>query len=85
MYRPAIGFAKAGATVCHHLGIAKYRHPRQYRRRPTLLLGTPEQRNQCEPTGGGQGIHWLELDEDIRVEGILAGRGDQTRRRCSAA
>ena len=24
--------------------------------------------------GEGLGIHWLQLDEDISVEGILAGR-----------
>lgn len=26
------------------------------------------------------GIHWDELDEDISIAGLLAGRGDQTRR-----
>ncbi|MXW86010.1 MAG: DUF2442 domain-containing protein [Boseongicola sp. SB0673_bin_14] len=26
-----------------------------------------------------RGIHWPELDEDISVAGLLAGRGDQTR------
>ena len=24
--------------------------------------------------GGGQGIHWPDLDEDISIEGLLAGR-----------
>ena len=26
-----------------------------------------------------RGIHWPELDEDVSVAGLLAGRGDQTR------
>jgi hypothetical protein len=25
------------------------------------------------------GIHWANIDEDITIEGLLAGRGDQTR------
>ena len=28
-----------------------------------------------------RGLHWEELDEDISVEGLLAGRGDMTNRR----
>ena len=31
------------------------------------------------------GLHWEELDEDISVAGLLAGRGDQTRRAVKAA
>ena len=52
---------------------------------PRLLHGTPEQRENWEPIGGGQGIHWPELDEDISVAGILGGRGDHTGTRRSAA
>jgi len=52
---------------------------------PRLLHGTPERRQHWELIGLGQGIHWPELDEDISVGGILAGRGDQTRVRRSAA
>lgn len=48
---------------------------------PRLLHGTPEQRDQWELIGRGQGIHWEALDEDISINGLLAGRGDQTRRR----
>lgn len=48
---------------------------------PRLLHGTPEQREQWELIGRGQGIHWEALDEDISINGLLAGRGDQTRRR----
>ncbi|OVZ95933.1 hypothetical protein CBW53_17905 [Yersinia frederiksenii] len=32
-----------------------------------------------------RGIHWDELDEDISVEGLLAGRGDVTQRPHHAA
>jgi hypothetical protein len=46
---------------------------------PRLLHGTPEQRLHWELIGLGQGIHWPELDEDISVAGILAGRGDRTK------
>jgi hypothetical protein len=52
---------------------------------PRLLHGTPEQRNQWELIGRGQGLHWEALDEDISVAGLLAGRGDQTRRRQAVA
>jgi hypothetical protein len=52
---------------------------------PRLLHGTPEQRRHWELIGLGQGIHWPDLDEDISVEGILAGRGDQTRARKAVA
>lgn len=52
---------------------------------PRLLHGTPEQREQWELIGRGQGIHWEALDEDISISGLLAGRGDQTRRRKDVA
>jgi len=52
---------------------------------PRLLHGTPEQRRHWELIGLGQAIHWPELDEDISVDGILAGRRDQTRARDAAA
>jgi hypothetical protein len=45
---------------------------------PKLLRATPEQRR--EVTISTRGLHWEALDEDISVEGLLAGRGDQTRR-----
>ena len=48
---------------------------------PRLLHGTPEQRTKWEMIGGGEGLHWEDLDEDISIAGLLAGRGDQTRRR----
>lgn len=45
---------------------------------PRLLAATPEQRAGFEISGGGTGLHWPALDEDISVAGLLAGRGDQT-------
>lgn len=41
---------------------------------PRLLNGTQEERACYELIGGGEGIHWPDLDEDISVEGLLAGR-----------
>ncbi len=52
---------------------------------PRLLDATPEQRTQCRIGVTGSGLHWEDLDEDISVEGLLAGRGDMTMRRPVAA
>ena len=41
---------------------------------PRLLHGSPEERERFELIGDGEGIHWPALDEDISVEGLLAGR-----------
>lgn len=41
---------------------------------PRLLHGTKTERENCELIGDGEGIHWPGLDEDISVEGLLAGR-----------
>ena len=41
---------------------------------PRLVHATPGERGNWELIGGGQGIHWLDLDEDISVENLLAGR-----------
>ena len=40
---------------------------------PRLLHGTQAEREKYELIGGGEGIHWPELDEDLSVEGLLAG------------
>jgi Protein of unknown function (DUF2442) len=40
---------------------------------PRLLRATPAEREQVELSRGG--LHWEALDEDISVEGLLAGRG----------
>ena len=41
---------------------------------PRLLHATHEERNNWRLIGRGHGIHWEEIDEDISVEGLLAGR-----------
>ena len=41
---------------------------------PRLLHGTTAERGNHQLIGEGLGIHWPQLDEDISVEGILAGR-----------
>lgn len=38
------------------------------------MNGTQEERTLWRLIGGGTGIHWPELDEDISVENLLAGR-----------
>ncbi len=50
---------------------------------PRLLHAMPEQRQRFELSING--IHWDELDEDISVDGLLAGRGDSTRNTMIAA
>ena len=40
---------------------------------PRLLHATPEQRRNWRIAGGGYGIHWPDIDEDISTEGLLRG------------
>ena len=40
---------------------------------PRLLNGTNEQLAKWEVCGGGYGIHWEDLDEDLSTEGMLRG------------
>ena len=47
---------------------------------PRLLHAAPEQRARYTISGGGTGLHWDELDEDISLAGLLLGIGDQTQR-----
>ena len=42
-----------------------------------LLRATPGQRARVELSRVG--LHWEEIDEDISIAGLLAGRGDVTR------
>jgi hypothetical protein len=49
---------------------------------PRLLHATPEQRLSFEISR--EGLHWDEVDEDISIAGLLAGRGDQAKRRAAA-
>jgi len=41
---------------------------------PRLLHGTSAERQNHRLIGQGLGVHWPQLDEDISVEGVLAGR-----------
>lgn len=38
-----------------------------------LSEATPEQRQNFQLIGDGEGIHWPDVDEDISVEGMLGG------------
>ena len=40
---------------------------------PRLLGATPAARDNWEILGDGEGVHWLDADEDLSVEGLLAG------------
>jgi hypothetical protein len=41
---------------------------------PRLLHGTPQERQNWQPIGKGEGIHWPDLDEDISMENLLLGK-----------
>ena len=41
---------------------------------PRLAHGTVAERTHWRLVGRGEGVHWPDLDEDISVEGVLAGR-----------
>ncbi len=41
---------------------------------PRLSHGSAEERTHWQLTGGGRGIHWPDLDEDISVENLLTGK-----------
>lgn len=42
---------------------------------PRLDHATADERQGWELIGGGSGIHWKAVDEDISVEALLAGKG----------
>ncbi len=50
---------------------------------PRLLNATPDQRARVELSRTG--LHWEDLDEDISIAGLIAGRGDMTRQAEEAA
>ena len=52
---------------------------------PRLLQAQPELRAAVVISGGGLGLHWDELDEDISVPALLAGHGEMTASRKLAA
>jgi len=41
---------------------------------PRLLQASPAERGNWRFVGDREGIHWPDLDEDISVEGLLAGK-----------
>ena len=46
---------------------------------PRLLRATPAQRKRFTISGGGTGLHWDEIDEDISVYALLLGTADRTK------
>ena len=40
---------------------------------PRLLDASAEARASWELAGGGRGIHWPQIDEDLSVDGLLRG------------
>jgi hypothetical protein len=46
---------------------------------PRLLRATPAERQRCVISGGGTGLHWEDIDEDILVSALLLGFKDRTR------
>jgi len=48
---------------------------------PRLAHGTPAQRANWRLIGGGVGIHWPDLDEDISVGSLLSGETQESLRR----
>jgi hypothetical protein len=40
---------------------------------PRLLGATLAQRDHWQVAGGGYGLHWPDLDEDLSTEGLLRG------------
>ena len=40
---------------------------------PRLATASPEQRARWEVSGGGYGIYWPDIDEDLSTEGLLRG------------
>ena len=40
---------------------------------PRLLHATPEQLSNWQICGGGYGIHWPDVDEDLSTDGLLRG------------
>lgn len=46
---------------------------------PRLRDARPKQRRRWRLLGDGSGIRWPELDEDVSVTGLLAGRGATVR------
>jgi len=41
---------------------------------PRLIHANEKERNNWRIIGGGDGVHWEDVDEDISIEGLIAGR-----------
>ena len=41
---------------------------------PRLVHATRAERRNWRLTGKGHGVHWPDIDEDISIEGLVAGR-----------
>ena len=41
---------------------------------PRLTYASDKERNNWRLIGGGEGIHWEDLDEDISIENLLFGK-----------
>ncbi len=51
---------------------------------PRLLNAAPEQLQNWQIAGGGYGIHWPDVDEDLSTEGLLRGAPAPRRRLAKA-
>jgi len=47
---------------------------------PRLLKAKVKQRKNYTISGGGTGLHWEDIDEDICVQSLMQGIGDRTSR-----
>ena len=45
---------------------------------PRLLNAKVKQRKNYTLSGGGTGLHWEDIDEDICVQALMQGIGDRT-------
>jgi hypothetical protein len=52
---------------------------------PRLLHATKEQRSKWKICGGGFGIHWPEVDEDLSTGGLLRGAPAPHQRRATGS
>ncbi len=46
---------------------------------PRLFHASPDERSNWRLIGRGEGIHWPDVEEDISVSGLLAGRSSEER------
>jgi hypothetical protein len=69
----AVGVEVSAATLTVHLADGRsIAVPLSWY--PRLANGSMQERARWELIGSGQGIHWPDLDEDIEVSALLAGR-----------